>query len=221
MQLRKLKKIIFRGWVVIALLIGSFSLCYGQDIYDVSYKVGPVFKIVSPKIRIDSEYVRIPEEGNEIGYQFGLFTKIRVNNVYFQPELLIATAQNRLDFLNYNGVNGFNPSADFEFTTLEIPVSIGVNIGNLRLDTGPGFSLMLSGNEYFLNEKINVTQEYNQVTILWRLGLGVDINNLLLDFKYEFGLSKTEESLARLIERELVPRQSQLVFSIAYSILRD
>tara|TARA_R100000005_G_scaffold96660_1_gene85652 strand:+ start:464 stop:1129 length:666 start_codon:yes stop_codon:yes gene_type:complete len=221
MQLRKLKKIIFRGWVVIALLIGSFSLCYGQDIYDVSYKVGPVFKIVSPKIRIDSDYVRIPEEGNEIGYQFGLFTKIRVNNVYFQPELLIATAQNRLDFLNYNGVNGFNPSADFEFTTLEIPVSIGVNIGNLRLDTGPGFSLMLSGNEYFLNEKINVTQEYNQVTILWRLGLGVDINNLLLDFKYEFGLSKTEESLARLIERELVPRQSQLVFSIAYSILRD
>ena len=221
MQLRKLKKIIFRGWVVIALLIGSFSLCYGQDIYDVSYKVGPVFKIVSPKIRIDSEYVRIPEEGNEIGYQFGLFTKIRVNNVYFQPELLIATAQNRLDFLNYNGVNGFNPSADFEFTTLEIPVSIGVNIGNLRLDTGPGFSLMLSGNEYFLNEKINVTQEYNQLTILWRLGLGVDINNLLLDFKYEFGLSKTEESLARLIERELVPRQSQLVFSIAYSILRD
>ena len=221
MQLRKLKKIIFRGWVVIALLIGSFSLCYGQDIYDVSYKVGPVFKIVSPKIRIDSDYVRIPEEGNEIGYQFGLFTKIRVNNVYFQPELLIATAQNRLDFLNYNGVNGFNPSADFEFTTLEIPVSIGVNIGNLRLDTGPGFSLMLSGNEYFLNEKINVTQEYNQVTILWRLGLGVDINHLLLDFKYEFGLSKTEESLARLIERELVPRQSQLVFSIAYSILRD
>ncbi|WP_339607310.1 outer membrane beta-barrel protein [uncultured Roseivirga sp.] len=221
MQLRKLKKIIFRGWVVIALLIGSFSLCYGQDIYDVSYKVGPVFKIVSPKIRIDSDYVRISEEGNEIGYQFGLFTKIRVNNVYFQPELLIATAQNRLDFLNYNGVNGFNPSADFEFTTLEIPVSIGVNIGNLRLDTGPGFSLMLSGNEYFLNEKINVTQEYNQVTILWRLGLGVDINNLLLDFKYEFGLSKTEESLARLIERELVPRQSQLVFSIAYSILRD
>tara|TARA_R110000796_G_scaffold252637_1_gene389636 strand:+ start:75223 stop:75888 length:666 start_codon:yes stop_codon:yes gene_type:complete len=221
MQLRKLKKIIFRGWVVIALLIGSFSLCYGQDIYDVSYKVGPVFKIVSPKIRIDSDYVRIPEEGNEIGYQFGLFTKIRVNNVYFQPELLIATAQNRLDFLNYNGVNGFNPSADFEFTTLEIPVSIGVNIGNLRLDTGPGFSLMLSGNEYFLNEKINVTQEYNQLTILWRLGLGVDINNLLLDFKYEFGLSKTEESLARLIERELVPRQSQLVFSIAYSILRD
>ena len=158
MQLRKLKKIIFRGWVVIALLIGSFSLCYGQDIYDVSYKVGPVFKIVSPKIRIDSDYVRIPEEGNEIGYQFGLFTKIRVNNVYFQPELLIATAQNRLDFLNYNGVNGFNPSADFEFTTLEIPVSIGVNIGNLRLDTGPGFSLMLSGNEYFLNEKINVTR---------------------------------------------------------------
>lgn len=203
------------------MLVGSFSFMQAQDFYDVSYKAGPVFKIVSPKIKINSDYVRIPEEGNEIGYQFGFFTKIRVNNVYFQPELLLATIQNRIDFLNYNGVNGFNPSADFEFTTLEIPVSIGVNIGNLRLDTGPGFSLMISGDEYFLNEKFNVTRDYNQMSILWRMGFGVDLNHLLLDFKYEFGLSKTEESLDRLMDRELVPRQSQLVFSIAYSILRD
>tara|TARA_R110001592_G_scaffold65325_4_gene200564 strand:- start:2273 stop:2938 length:666 start_codon:yes stop_codon:yes gene_type:complete len=221
MQLIKWNKMILRSSIAIIVLIGSFSFCSAQDIYDVTYKAGPVVKVVSPKIRIDSDYVRIPEEGNEIGYQFGFFTKIRVNNVYFQPELLIATAQNRIDFLNYNDVNGFNPSADYEFTTLEVPVSIGVNIGNLRLDTGPGFSLMLSGNEYFLNEKYNVTKDYNQMTVLWRVGLGVDINNLLLDFKYEFGLSKTEESLGRLIDRELVPRQSQLVFSVAYSILRD
>mgnify|MGYP003134603806 FL=1 len=221
MQLRKWGEMILKSSIATIAFMGSFSFAQAQDFYDVSYKAGPVFKIVSPKIRIDSDYVRIPEEGNEIGYQFGLFAKVRVNNVYVQPELLVSTAQSRLDFLNYDGVVGFNPSADFEFTTLEIPLSIGVNIGNLRLDTGPGFSLMLSGNEYFLNERINVTQEYNQMTILWRFGLGLDINHLLLDFKYEFGLSKTEESLSRLIERELVPKQSQLVFSIGYSILRD
>ncbi|MGW8123816.1 outer membrane beta-barrel protein [Roseivirga echinicomitans] len=211
----------FRLWVAAILLICSVPYCYAQDTYEVSYKAGPVFKIVSPRIKIESDYVSIPNEGNEIGYQFGLFAKIRVNNVYVQPEVLIANIQNRIDFLNYNGINGFNPSADFEFTTLEIPVSIGVNIGNLRLDTGPGFSFMLSGDEYFLSKKIDVTQDYNHMTLLWRIGLGVDLNYLLLDFKYEFGLSKTEESLSRLINRELVPRQSQLVFSIAYSVLRD
>ncbi|KYG71552.1 porin family protein [Roseivirga echinicomitans] len=217
----KINKMIFRGWLVIFILFVSFSSCFGQDIYAISYKAGPVFKVVSSRVKMDSDFARIPDNGNEIGYQFGFFTKFRVNNVYFQPEFLIANTQNKIELLNYNGENGFNPIADFEFTTLEVPFVIGLNIGNLRLDAGPSFSFIVTGNEYFLNEKYNVTQDYHQTSMFFRFGLGVDINRLLFDFKFESGLSKTEESIFRVVGRERILGKSQLVFSLAYSVVRD
>lgn len=211
----------YKVFLLMFWLVAHNVMVYGQSEYEVSYKAGLVFKIVSPTIDIDSDLVSIPNEGNEIGYQIGAFTRIRVNNIYIQPELLLANIQHRIELLDYNGISGFDPPADFEFTTLEVPLSIGVNIGNLRLDAGPGFSILLKGSQYFLQEKTSVTREYNHLSLLWRFGLGVDLKALSVDFKYEFGLSKTAESLDRLVDRSLFTRQSQLVFSIAYSFIKD
>lgn len=214
------RTVIIKSCITMVLCVFSFQ-CIAQDIYEVTYKAGPIIKVINPKTNIESENVRIPEEGNEVGYQFGGFLRFQINNVYFQPELLFSTIQSRIEFLNYQGVAGFNPTADYEFNTLELPVAIGVNIGNFRIDGGPGLSILLKGSEIFLQENNNVTSDYNNMSLLWRLGAGIDINQLSLDFKYEFGLSKTAESLERIIGRDMLPRQSQLVFSVAYSLIKN
>jgi hypothetical protein len=214
------RTVIIKAFIAMVFCVCSFQ-CIAQDIYEVNYKAGPIIKVINPKTSIESDNVRIPEDGNEVGYQFGGFLRLQVNNVYFQPELLFSTIQSRVEFLNYQGISGFNPAADFEFNTLELPMAIGVNIGNFRIDGGPGFSVLLKGSEIFLQEDSDVTEEYNNISLLWRLGAGIDINKVSLDFKYEFGLSKTAESLERIIGRDSLPRQSQLVFSVAYSLVKD
>lgn len=221
MQLRIREWTVIKKGLIALFWITASHHCLAQDIYEVTYKAGPIIKVINPTSNIESEDIRITEEGNEIGYQMGGFLRVRINNVYFQPELLFSTIQSRIDFLNFQGVAGFDPTADFEFTTLEIPMAIGVNIGSLRLDGGPGLSILLKGSEIFLNEDRNVTKNYNNMSLLWRLGAGIDIHKISLDFKYEFGLSKTAESLERIIGREMLPKQSQLVFSVAYSLIKD
>lgn len=221
MQSNKRHRFLIKGFICFALGVAFISNGQAQNDYEQKLMAGPIVKVISPRIRIESEDVRIPEEGNDVGFQIGGFLRHKVNNVYIQTELLFSATQSRIQFLNYEGVSGFNPAADFEFNTLELPLSIGVNIGNLRLDGGPGLSILLKGNEFFLKETKNVTGDYNQLSILWRIGAGIDINKLSLDFKYEFGLSKTAESLERIIGRNQLSRQGQLVFSVSLSLLKD
>jgi hypothetical protein len=207
--------------IYVVLFLGFIQISEAQGDYEQRILAGPIVKIISPKTKIDSNNIRISEEGNEVGYQIGGFLRLKVNNVYFQPELLFSTIQSRIQFLDYQNVAGFDPSADFEFNTLELPFSIGVNIGNLRLDGGPGLSILLKGNEFFLQENKNVTNDYNQLSLLWRIGAGIDIQKISFDFKYEFGLSKTAESLQRIVGRDQLPSQSQLVFSVSLSLLKE
>lgn len=86
---------------------------------------------------IDSDLIDLNESGAEVGYQFGAFFRINIENVYVQPSALLSKIKTQLVFLNYNNVRNFNPRADFEFNTLELPIDIGYRIGNLRMQMGP------------------------------------------------------------------------------------
>ena len=219
MQPPKAKRHFLKSLLVLAILIASATSGLGQQLYEVSYKVGPTLKLVKPNVKVNSDFVRFAEEGNENSFQFGVFGRVRVNNIYFQPELLLGSSQHRLEFLNYNNVNGFHPNADFQFTSFELPVPIGVHFGDFRINTGPEYSFLLKGEEFFLDEKRDVTTAYNTISVLWQFGIGLDLSNFLIDIKHEIGLSKTEETLNRLIEREMVAKQNQLVFSVGYAFL--
>lgn len=213
--MKSFKRIIF----IICLALGP-SLVQAQD-YETWFQAGPQLKIVSAKMTIESELVSTSDINSEIGYQFGGFFRINIDKVYIQPELLYSTIQTQLVFQDYGGVMGFNPQADFEFNTLEIPVDIGYRIGNLRLNSGPSMSILLTGERSFLNEVTQVTDDYNRINILWHFGLGADIKRFLLDVRYEFGLSKTGESLSNIIGTEFIPKQRQWLFSVGYNILND
>ncbi len=208
------------GFLAILSLICFAVSAMGQGRYETYYMAGPVLKVVQSKFKFESNVVNVPESEPEIGYQIGAFLRARVNNLYVQPELLLSKTQNQLIFPDYDGVSGFNPKADFEFTSLNIPLDIGFYIDNFRIESGPAISVLLEGKQFFLNEELDITDDFNKVTLQYNIGVGLDLNNVLIDVNYEFGLNKTGESLRQLVGPNFRPSRSNLVFSIGLVLYR-
>ncbi|WP_189629952.1 outer membrane beta-barrel protein [Roseivirga thermotolerans] len=207
--------------LTLIVILMSQQPMFGQESYSRFYQAGPVAKLLTAKMTLDNSEIDLAEGGSEIGYQFGFFFRANVENVYVQPSVLLSKIKTQLVFLNYDNVPNFNPRADFEFNTLELPVDIGYRIGNLRLQMGPSFSILLSGHRSFLNEIEKVSDSYNRTSMMWHFGLGGDFDRVMIDINYEFGLSKTGESLGRLLGREFIPKQRQWVISVGLNFLND
>ena len=210
-----------RVFLIFAILLLPIGLSAQTYTYTTDYQAGIVLKVVSAKMDISSDLVSTSDTESEVGYQFGGFFRINVNEVFVQSEVLFSKIRTQLLFNDYDGIQGFNPLAEFEFNTIEVPVSVGYRIGNLRLMMGPAVSMLVSGQRSFLNEVNKVTSDYNRTNLTWHWGIGGDFQRVFIDLKYESGLSKTGESLTNLIGREFVPKQRQWVFSIALNLLRD
>lgn len=206
-----------RSLLLIVFTVLLASLVHGQQ-YRTDRQAGAILKVVSARMNIKSDLVSTSNTESEVGYQFGAFYRVNIDRIYVQPELLFSKIKTQLVFNNFDGIDGFNPLAQFEFNTIELPVHIGYRIGNLRLMMGPSFSILLSGDRVFLNEIEQVTSEYNRSNIMWQMGIGGDFHRLFIDIKYEAGLSKTGESLSNLIGREFVPNQRQWVLSVALNL---
>lgn len=210
-----------RAWLLVILLFGFLAQSKAQEQYDRFFQAGPLVKVVTAKMKLDSDEIDLSEGSSEIGYQFGVFARANVQGVFVQTSLLLSKIKTELIFVNYDGVQNFNPRADFEFNTLELPLDIGYRIGNLRLQMGPTFSFLLSGERSFLNEVEKVSDDYNRSNMMWHFGLGGDFDRFVIDINYEFGLSKTGESLGQLLGREYVPKQHQWVIGVGVNILND
>ncbi|OEK04451.1 outer membrane beta-barrel protein [Roseivirga misakiensis] len=212
-----------KSFAVFVLFISLFPvLAQGQTYsYSTDYQAGAKIKLVSARMNISSELVSTSDASSEVGYQFGGFFRVNINKVFVEADLLYSKIKTQLVFNDFDGIVGFDPLAEFEFNTIEIPLSIGYRIGNLRLFMGPSISNLVSGQRSFLNEIEKVTDEYNRTNLMWHWGIGGDFQRIFIDINYESGLSKTGESLTNLIGREFIPRQRQWVFSVALNLLRD
>lgn len=210
-----------RYFLIFAIILLPIGLSAQTYTYTTDYQAGIILKIVSAKMDISSDLVSTSDAESEVGYQFGGFYRVNINKIFVQPELLFSKIKTQLLFNDYDGISGFNPLAEFEFNTIEIPLSFGYRIGSLRLMMGPALSILVSGQRSFLNEVNKVTSEYNRSNLTWHWGIGGDFQRVFIDLKYESGLSKTGESLTNLIGRDFVPKQRQWVFSIALNLLKD
>ena len=210
-----------RKYCLLFLLVIVVSVqSLAQDRYETYYALGPTLKIVQSSLSFSSNVVNVPDSEPEVGYQLGAFFRARVNNLYVQPEILFSSTQNQLIFNDHDGIPGFNPRADFEFTSLEFPLSIGYFFENLRFETGPAVSVLLRAEEFFLNVREEVTENYNKVNLQYRFGVGLDLHNVLVNLSYEIGLSKTGESLRNIVGQSFQPKRSQWAFSVSLALHR-
>lgn len=157
----------------------NLSTLKGDEVYDPQ----------DPTVRIGSNDARLT------GFVAGAFVRFG-SNLFIQPELLLSQKGGTFNVYR-DGIGSDEKKVDVRFTNLDVPVLVGIRIGEvLRINGGPVASLRLSENGG-LRESLNeigatsVKDNYKRAAIGYQLGVGFDIGNLSLDLRYEGNATNT------------------------------
>lgn len=130
------------------------------------------------------------------GYQAGLFARFG-GGLYVQPEVYVSSKGGKFDSNN----NGTAYSGNVKFTTLNVPLLIGGRFGennlNFRVMAGPIYSYLMSKDQNFsanFNGAYADFGNYNNSTIGYQAGAGVDIGPITADLRYEGDLTKVNSA---------------------------
>lgn len=115
-----------------------------------------------------------------VGYQFGAYYRIYLDQFVIQPEVVLNTHSSRYTFQEL----GFQQALEENYQFLDIPVMFGYDFGVLNLFAGPvGHIFMGSTSE--LKDLDGYKQNWEKLTWGWQAGLSFDIWRLNLDLRYE------------------------------------
>lgn len=142
-----------------------------------------------------------------IGYHLGIFGKLGLGSqIYLRPELVYTKTKS-----DYN-------SSDFDMSKLDLPVLLGINvIGPINVFAGPSFQYILD-TEF---ENITLGDVENDFTVGLNFGVGLNLNNIGIDLRYERGLSENESAILdsnNLTIGTLDTRPEQLILSLSIKI---
>lgn len=126
------------------------------------------------------------------GYQAGVFARIG-SGLYIQPEVYLGSSGGKFDSNN----DGTDYNAQVRFTTLNVPLLLGESFGpknlNFRIMAGPVYSYVLNTDKSFSDNFESAYADfghYNNSTLGYQVGAGVDVGAATVDLRYEGGLSK-------------------------------
>jgi len=127
---------------------------------------------------------------NRAGYLAGFWARVGAGGIHFQPELYY-TSKN-VEFKDKNGV-----SNNAKFKSVDLPLLVGTKFGALgtgvRFNTGPLISFV-TGEDQSVGEAFsNATRlRYKDQNYAWQFGVGLDVQRVSFDLRYELGLNKID-----------------------------
>jgi len=153
---------------------------------------------------------------SDLGMHLGFYSRIQLLGFYIQPELLYTRTGSQLT----TTTAATSTTSDLRFQRLDVPVLLGKQFfGILRVNTGPVFSSLIRADLTESNIKDNITDAYNNNTVGFQVGVGLDVWKLLLDLKYEGSLGKFGESISTGGQSFTTDaRPSQWLLSVGYRI---
>lgn len=135
-------------------------------------------------------------ESTVTGYQAGLFARFG-SSFYVQPEVYVASSGGKV---NGNvGTAAYN--GDIKFTTLNVPLLLGKSFGdenlNFRVMVGPVYSYIMDQDKNFSANFSGAYADfgnYNNSTLGYQAGAGIDIGPITADVRYEGGLTEINKN---------------------------
>lgn len=157
------------------------NISYGQ------FTLGPRVGLTSSSIDFDPFTIggeTISSGNATAGFHAGVFARITLGFLYIQPEALFSQSGGEIQL--DDGV--FKEIREVEFNKLDFPVMVGTKFLKVfRVQVGPTIGMLLDAKAEGLEEDIK--SGYNDATIGYQAGVGVDLWNLIVDLKYEGNLS--------------------------------
>ncbi|GAB3507459.1 porin family protein [Emticicia fontis] len=127
-------------------------------------------------------------ENRAFGFVGGAFFRFG-KTVFLQPEILVSQKGGKYDLITDNGNN--TKTIDFRMTNLDVPLLLGVKLGQvLRINAGPVATFNI-GNNGKLGDAIrdargeSAEQIYNKAVFGYQAGVGFDFGQLNFDVRYE------------------------------------
>jgi hypothetical protein len=158
------------------LLVGSTAFA--------QFNIGPKLGVNSSRLSVKDNVSNVSEGSASFGFHAGAFARIDFAKFFLQPELLYTSAGGELEFAN-GGLG--NQIRQYDFNRVDLPVHFGFRFGNVfRLGAAPVFSVLLSDSE---QGNTNNQLRLKNSTVGYQVGAGLDLWNLVLDFRYEGNLS--------------------------------
>lgn len=133
---------------------------------------------------VNAQGLSIAIKDANYGVHFGLMVKAKLGNrFYLQPEALLNS--NSVDYTVNDASDGlFNKVLRERYQKLDLPLMLGYQLGPLHLETGPVGHLHVA-SQTELDEIGGYEQRFNNFTLGYQAGVGLDIWKLTVGVRYE------------------------------------
>ena len=200
-------------------IIFIIALMASTTTYAQFFTVGP--KVGFSSSRLSLEEARQVRAGHStVGFHAGAFTRFSVLGLYLQPELLFTQAGGEIEIRD-QVTDNFDQIQELTYNKLDVPVMLGFRMGSvLRVNAGPSFSLILGQDARTEGTTEEVKNRYEDSTVGYQIGGGLDIGKLVLDIRYEGSLSKLGDSVqlgGRRFDTDY--RNNQFSVSLGFKLL--
>lgn len=163
------------------------------------------------------------------GWGAGMFLQLRVNHIYFQPEILFIKS-----YIDLSGPDpddtSINGDLSLDFSNLQVPLVVGYRFGfgenSLRVGAGLFFNFLMSSKGDLTLTPGGTTpvsddalSSFNDLSLGWRFNAGFDIGPLLLDAHFQAGFSRGEEFVTYLGAD--LGNSSNWGFAVGYKLFRN
>lgn len=203
------------------MLILSFMMIGSVSFAQADFSIGPKVGVNYSSLNFRSNTSPYQSGSNQIGYHAGLFARIDLPVIFFQPEVIFSSTGGQLQ------PNGNDPSlvnaVDYNYNRLDVPIMLGFNMGGFRLQAGPVGTLMLSQDVRQSGTGTEVRQNYSNASFGYQAGIGLDVGNMVFDFKYESSLSRYGDEIVvgsgpSATSYRTDMRQSQWILSLGFRL---
>ncbi len=188
------------------------------------FTIGPRVGVSSSQVKIDDvRNYDFKSTDNKLGFHAGVFSRISILGFYVQPEVLFTNNGGTIE-VQQSAQGTANEIREYTYNKIDVPVMVGkMFAGIFRVNLGPTFSYLLSdevNGSNAANQIQDVIENYNDATIGYQVGIGLDISKLIIDLKYEGNLSRLGNEISVYGESFNTDiRNTQLIVSIGLKLL--
>lgn len=177
--------------IIVAIFVLSITAVSAKSQF---LRFGPKVGISAAKAVVDESFdyeggkLTYTSGDRKVGFHAGLYSRITIASFYLQPEVLFSSVNGQIDIENSEYVK---EAWDLSYNKIEVPVLLGKTFAKaLHVEAGPVFNYMLTNDAREGEIYEEVKQNYNQATVGYLVGVGFDIRDITIDFRYEGNLSK-------------------------------
>jgi hypothetical protein len=135
---------------------------------------------------------------NRAGFLGGFWARIGAGGIHLQPELYYTSKSVKFQ----DETNGVTTTNTATFKSIDVPVLVGTKVGLLgigaRLNTGPLISFVINQDQSVGDAFNNASRlRYQDQNYAWQFGVGLDVQKVSFDLRYELGLNKIDNGIEK------------------------